>query len=290
MQRVLTAALGLPLLLAAVFLLPSDFFFGLVVLLLNWAALEYVRIARAWAPGAPLRAILALVPLAALGLAVATSPVAPSAPGAAGASTGLISALASGPGALLAAGLLLTVGMAVLVLVGRTPPTETMPALGAFCFGVPYFALGIVAAYRLQHLDPWLLFLGLMLIFAGDTAAYYVGSAIGSHKMTPVVSPNKSWEGAVAGFAAAVGVAALWAWLRLGGVPWELLAVAAATAVAAQFGDLAESMLKRGSGIKDSGNLLPGHGGMLDRADAMLFALPVLLAGVWWIGPDRLMP
>ncbi len=283
MQRVVTAVLGLPILLAAVFLLPSDFFFGLVVLMMDWAALEYVRIARAWAPGAPLRAILVLVPLAAVALAVATSP------GASGTSAGLVSALAS-PGPLLATVLLLTVGTAVVVLLGRTPPSEALPALGAFGFGVPYFALGIVAAYRLQHLDPWLLFLGLMLIFAGDTAAYYVGSAVGRHKMAPVVSPNKSWEGSAAGFAAAVGVAALWAWLRLGAVPWELLAVAAATAVAAQLGDLAESMLKRGSGIKDSGTLLPGHGGMLDRADAALFALPVLLAGVWWIGPERLMP
>lgn len=278
MQRVLTALLGLSLLLAAIFLLPSDWFLGLMILAVNLAALEYVRIARAWAPGAPLRALLALVPLAAVGLAVATS-------------AGFAAAAPSAPAlALLGLGLLLSVGVAVLVLLGRTPPREALPAFGAFSFGIPYFALGIVAAFRLQLVDPWLLILGFAIIFVGDTAAYYVGSAIGKHKMTPVVSPNKSWEGAAASLVAAVATAALWGWLRLGEVPWELLLLAAATGVAAQFGDLAESLLKRGSGVKDSGNLLPGHGGMLDRIDAALFALPVLLAGVWLLGADRLLP
>jgi phosphatidate cytidylyltransferase len=272
MQRLLTAAVGTPLLLAAVFLLPSDFFFAMIILVVEWAALEYVRIARAWAPGAPLRALLALVPLAAVGLAAATSPA------------------AAGPLAVLAAAVAVTMLVAVTVLFGRTPPTEALPAFGAFAFGVPYFALGAVAAYRLQQLDPWLLFLGLALVFLGDTAAYYVGSNFGRHKMSPVVSPNKSWEGAAAGLAAAVLAATAWSAWRLGAVPWELLALAAVTGVAAQLGDLAESLLKRGSGIKDSGRLLPGHGGVLDRIDALLFALPVLLAGVWWLGPERLVP
>ena len=272
MQRIVTAAVGIPILLVGIFLLDDEWFFALTVLAVDWAVLEYVRIARAWAPGAPLRALLVLVPLAALGLAVATSPA------------------AAGPPAVLAAGLLLTVAVGVLVLLGRTPPTEALPTFGAFSFGVPYFALGCVALYRLQALDPWLLFLGFVIVFLGDTAAYYVGSRLGRHKMTPVVSPNKSWEGAAASLATAVAAAAAWSWWRLGAVPWELLALAAVTGVAAQFGDLAESLLKRGSGIKDSGNLLPGHGGVLDRIDALLFAMPVLLAGVWWLGPERLVP
>jgi len=272
MQRLLTAAIGTPVLLAAVFLLPGELFFVLTVLVIDWAVLEYLAIARAWAPGAPLKALLLLVPLAALGLAVATSPA------------------AAGSLAMLAAGLLLAELLPVLLLLARTPPAEALPALGAFAFGIPYFALGIVGIFRLQHLDPWLLFLGLAIVFLGDTAAFYVGSNFGRHKMTPVVSPNKSWEGAAASLLTAVAAAAVWGWLRLGAVSWELLALAAVTGVAAQFGDLAESLLKRGSGIKDSGNLLPGHGGVLDRADALLFAAPVLLAGVWLIGPERLIP
>lgn len=273
MQRLLTAAIGTPLLLAAVFLLPGDLFFLLTALVVDWAVLEYVAIARVWAPGAPLKTLLLLAPAAAFGLAVMTAPAA-----------------GGSPLAVLAAGLLLSEAVAVLLLLGRTPPAEALPALGAFTFGLPYFALGIVGIYRLQQLDPWLLFLGLAIVFLGDTAAFYVGSKLGRHKMTPVVSPNKSWEGAAASLLTAVAAAAVWGWLRLGEVSWELLVLAAVTGVAAQFGDLAESLLKRGSGIKDSGNLLPGHGGVLDRADALLFAAPVLLAGVWLIGPERLMP
>lgn len=272
MQRLLTAAFGTPLIIAAIFLLPSDWFFGLAVLIVDWAALEYLRIARTWAPDAPLRWLLVLVPAAALGLLLATGP-------------GVAAAFP-----LWGAGLLLTVGIGILLLLAGTPPAQALPALGAFTFGIPYFALGAVALARLQEIDPWLVFLGFALVFLGDTAAYYVGSAIGRRKMAPVVSPNKSWEGAIANFVTALIVAAVWSWWRLGGVPWELLAVAAATAVAAQFGDLVESLLKRGAGIKDSGTLLPGHGGMLDRIDALLLALPVLLAGIWLVGPERLVP
>jgi len=280
-QRLLTAAVGIPLLVAAVFLLPGDWFFGLTVLIIDWAALELVRLVRPQAPGAPLHALLLLVPLAALGLAMATA--AGGRPPTAGAPTE-----AALP--LLGAGLLLTVGIGCLVLLGRTPVREALPAFGAFAFGVPYFSLGILALYRLRQLDPWLLVLGFTIVFAGDTAAFYVGRRFGRRKMAPVVSPNKSWEGAAAGLAAALGAAVAWGWWRLGEVGAELLAVAVATAVAAQLGDLVESMLKRGTGIKDSGRLLPGHGGVLDRADAVLFALPVMLLAVWLVGPERLIP
>ncbi|HEX2252952.1 MAG TPA: phosphatidate cytidylyltransferase [Thermoanaerobaculia bacterium] len=272
MQRLATAAVGVPLLLLAVFLLPDLGFLALVVLVIDAAALEYVRLVRPWAPHAPLRGLLAIVPAAAVGLVLLTAPEA----------TGVTDL------GMLAAGLLLTVGVGTLVLLGGTPVNEALPALGAFAFGVPYFTLAIFAIYRLKSLDPWLVVLGLAVIFLGDTAAYYVGRRLGRHKLAPVVSPNKSWEGSAAGLAAAVGAAAVWGWLRLGEVPLELLAVAALTGMVAQIGDLVESMLKRGSGVKDSGQLLPGHGGVLDRADAVLFAFPVLLAGIWWIGPELL--
>ena len=114
-----------------------------------------------------------------------------------------------------------------------------------------------------------------------------MGSRLGRHKMAPRVSPNKSWEGAAAGFATGVVATLAWSAWRLGEVRPGLLAVGAATAVAAQLGDLFESLLKRAVNTKDSGALLPGHGGMLDRIDALLFASPVLLAGLWLIAHDR---
>jgi phosphatidate cytidylyltransferase len=104
--------------------------------------------------------------------------------------------------------------------------------------------------------------------------------------MAPDVSPNKSWEGAMAGFVTGVLATAVWSWARLGEVRPALLGVAALTAVAAQLGDLFESLLKRSVSVKDSGSFLPGHGGFFDRMDAMLFAAPVLLAGLWWIAHD----
>jgi phosphatidate cytidylyltransferase len=158
--------------------------------------------------------------------------------------------------------------------------------LGILGFGVLYFALPIASLHYLQQADPWLVFLLMAIVFLGDTAAYYVGSAIGRHRMAPVISPKKSWEGAAAGFVTAVAAAAVWSAWKLGRVDPELLAAAALTALAAQVGDLVESMIKRGAGVKDSGHILPGHGGVLDRLDAMLFAAPVLLLGLWVLGVD----
>ena len=119
-----------------------------------------------------------------------------------------------------------------------------------------------------------------------SSASKAVGSAWGRHKMAPLVSPNKSWEGAIAGFLTGIVATVLWSWWRLGEVRAPLLLVAAATGIAAQLGDLFESLLKRGVNVKDSGSLIPGHGGFFDRMDAMLFAGPVMLAGLWLIAHD----
>jgi phosphatidate cytidylyltransferase len=114
---------------------------------------------------------------------------------------------------------------------------------------------------------------------ASDTAAYYFGCAFGRHKIWPRVSPNKSWEGGVAGFVASVGVTVAIACaphgdgpLHGGGIPRWLL-IGAVLGVAGQLGDFFESALKRTCGVKDSGALLPGHGGILDRVDSILFCL-----------------
>lgn len=273
MQRLLTAAVAVPLALAATFMLPGAWFFVIVAVLLEAAVAEYVAMVRPRAPNAPLRALLLLVPLAAAGLAIALSRW-----------LGTPGVLAAPPVQLLALGLLLSVGVGTLLLASRTPLEETLVALGVIGFGIPYFALPIASIYRLQQIDPWLVFLLFAIVWLGDAAAYYFGSAFGRHKMAPVVSPNKSWEGAAAGLLIGIAAAAAWSLWRYDALRPSVLALAALTAAAAQVGDLVESMIKRGAGVKDSGRLFPGHGGVLDRMDALLFAAPVLLLGTWLLG------
>lgn len=275
-QRVLTALVAAPLFLAAVFWLPASWFLLFVVLLLEGAVVELARMARAWVPEAPVLWLLALVPLAAGAMvhAVVRGP-----------------AIAGPPGLhLLLAATVVSVGLGGLVLFSRTPVSQALPAAGIFAFGTAYFTVPAVSLWWLRVWDPWLVVLLLVVVWANDTFAYYVGSRFGRHRLAPVVSPKKSWEGAIAGFAAGVGITAAWAAWRLGSVPVGLLAVGAATTVAAQIGDLVESMVKRGAGVKDSGHLFPGHGGFLDRADALLFAAPVLLIGLWLLGMVPLEP
>ena len=135
-----------------------------------------------------------------------------------------------------------------------------------------------------------LLYVGFLLcvVWVGDIAALYVGRAWGRHKLAPSISPNKTWEGAAGSMAGSVLMAAgLWGlaelleqWdsviLSYPGDIWYWLVLAAVVNAAAQVGDLSESALKRSAGVKDSGTLLPGHGGVLDRIDALLLAAPVL--------------
>ncbi len=266
MQRLLTAAILTPLVLLALFKLPGPWFFVFVAIMVDWAAFEYVQIVRNRAPHAPLKALLIAVPLTALAI-----------------SASLIEGgeLLDPRLHLFAAAVLLSVGLGSLLLLSRVPLAETLDALGILGFGVLYFALLISSLHYLQQADPWLVFLLFAVVWLGDTAAYYVGSKLGRHKMAPVISPKKSWEGAIAGFVTSVLAAAVWSWWRLGRIDPGVLAAAALTAVAAQIGDLVESMIKRGSGVKDSGTVLPGHGGILDRIDAMLFAAPVLVLALW---------
>jgi phosphatidate cytidylyltransferase len=128
----------------------------------------------------------------------------------------------------------------------------------------------------------------MVCVWAGDIAALYVGRAFGRHKLAPRLSPGKTWEGSIAsilGSIAAVGIV-LWIsellvvrgnlLLHISEPIWQTLLLAAIVNVAAQLGDLLESAVKRGAGVKDSGNMLPGHGGILDRIDALLVATPVL--------------
>ncbi|MBX7084416.1 MAG: phosphatidate cytidylyltransferase [Nannocystaceae bacterium] len=145
---------------------------------------------------------------------------------------------------------------------------------------------GLMAHLPLIKADgkPHWLVVALCTAFFADTVAYFFGRAFGKHKLYPEVSPKKTWEGAFGGILgsmlATIGVGSLWTLPQLGIGHAVVLGIIAS--VCGQAGDLVESMVKRTFGVKDSGTILPGHGGMLDRIDAMLFVSPVVYYFVQW--------
>jgi len=133
----------------------------------------------------------------------------------------------------------------------------------------------------------WLMF-ALMLNWIGDTGAFYVGRKFGKHKLAPRVSPGKSWEGAIASAVTGVIFGLIYLPLTIPGTAlWVAGAISLVANAAGQVGDLAESALKRGAGVKDSGTILPGHGGILDRLDSSLFAMPVVYTLVMLLAQAR---
>lgn len=131
----------------------------------------------------------------------------------------------------------------------------------------------------------WSLLFILLWVWAADTGAYFAGRALGKHKLAPDVSPAKTIEGLVGGVLLAMAIVLLVAWLApVQGDRVLMLLVAVVTVLASVLGDLFESMVKRQAGIKDSGTILPGHGGMLDRIDSVTAALPVALMAISWAG------
>ena len=206
-------------------------------------------------------------------------------------------------------GFWLMLGLA-LVLSGaavwlRPHTTTEHGAVSSTLFGVAYVGLplalipilhalpaqlGVVSADTPMELASFVV-LPLAVMWVGDSTAYFVGSAIGKTRLAPAVSPRKSVEGAVAGLVGSVAAAAVVAYL--GPAHWQTSPISISTSLwmgaligtAGQVGDLVESALKREAGVKDSGTLLPGHGGVLDRLDALLFAMPatwlaLFLAGI----------
>lgn len=163
-------------------------------------------------------------------------------------------------------------GLGVLMVPRATEFPAAAHRLLAGGFGIFYVG-GLLSALPLLHRvgREWVV-LAIALTFANDTGAYFVGRAIGKHKLAPAISPGKTWEGAVGGLAASIGVAL---GMRATLLPelslLDTLLLGAPAAVLGPTGDLLESLLKRSVGAKDSGRLLPGHGGMLDRIDALLF-------------------
>jgi phosphatidate cytidylyltransferase len=298
-KRVLTAAILIPLVIIVLFKAPLWLFtllvFGVAVL----AAHEYFGIVKAqgfrpFRVATYLLLMLSFCVCFGLGASMAGSPP-----------TGIWGVAYIGGTILLFFGLpLVTVLAPLLYLVislRRDPLTRALPDAAVSYMLLPYigFTLGVLPVLQPARNGALYLLVVMLLVWCGDIAAYYVGRAIGRHKLAPRVSPGKSWEGAIASVICAVVVG--WVLFHYTGsiasalrnlnllpsavshgnsdvrnVPvWAVVFFAVAVNVSAQMGDLVESALKRGAGVKDSGTLLPGHGGALDRIDALLFALPV---------------
>jgi phosphatidate cytidylyltransferase len=255
MKRVLTAAVAIPLTILITVFSP-DWLFALVVGLISACATEeFLALASKKGIGRPGRWFLAPAGFVAF-------------------------SFIGGPGwvvpALVCAALVL---MTAAVFAGPIETALVRVAMGLGGLVYCGLTLGFLISMSMGMPRPWILVL-LGIIWTGDTAAYYCGRAFGRHLLAPKVSPKKTVEGAVAGLAGSV-VAGLigGAWV-LGETTVGLAGIAAATAAAGQVGDLAESVLKRSAGVKDSSSILPGHGGILDRLDSLFFAVPVFY---WFI-------
>ena len=178
--------------------------------------------------------------------------------------------------------LALTIGTLVAATLRGAPFDKMIASSGATILGVLYvvFLGGHLVALRTgfeEHLSAHLLSFFFLVLMGSDTGAYYVGRAIGKHKLAPTISPGKTWEGVVGGVLAALALAAVahfWFFRELP-LKWAL-PLAAVMAVLGIFGDLTESALKRGAGAKDAAKILPGHGGVLDRLDSLLFNAPLI--------------
>jgi phosphatidate cytidylyltransferase len=169
-------------------------------------------------------------------------------------------------------------GVAALTLWTRRPLVEVLPSAGISASAFLLVTYPLSFAVRLDAIPmegPVLLLFALVITWAADTVAYFVGRAIGKYPLAPHISPKKTWEGSIGGLVGSLIVAYVFHyWLPIP-VP-HLLAMAALGNVAGQMGDLLESACKRSAGVKDSGALLPGHGGVLDRIDAVILCIPVI--------------
>mgnify|MGYP001828291617 CR=1 FL=1 len=170
--------------------------------------------------------------------------------------------------------------MAFYMLTRLKPSQQWTSDIGKTVLGLIYVTIPLSMLLHIDRFYPkgnlWILFL-LVVIFASDTGAFYFGKFFGRHKLHERISPGKTWEGAIGGLLSSIFVSvAFFKAIPLNQVGLKMLALAASLCVAGQIGDLAESMLKRNHGVKDSGRILPGHGGILDRIDGLLFSTPLL--------------
>lgn len=298
MKRLLTAVVLIPLVLLAVFKAPLWAFALVIAAVALLTIHEYLNIVRASGIEPLPRMTYAMVVLVIGGVFISNDPH-------------LLESFTWSTWLFRCWTVLLLLSMAFgIPVVFRRDLRMALPASATSAFGVFYIAapLSLLIVMRHDEIQSFLVIFILLCSWAGDTAAYYVGRAIGRHKLAPIVSPNKTWEGSIASLIAAVlaAVVLFHFYAQISGwfsSPWSSSAkdaywafpggarhapslmpgphiffLAVITNVATQFGDLFESAIKRGAQVKDSGSLLPGHGGMLDRIDALLFAIPA----VWY--------
>lgn len=269
-QRIITALILLPLVLAGLFFLEPGPFSWCVAGITAVAAWEWARLAGIKKQG--LRCLYALVMLLVTGLVPPEFM----------------------PFLLIAAFLWWLLAFALVLtfpssqVIWASVPVRVM--LG-FMILVPFWA-GVVYL-RSASLGPfpdmsalWLVFYAMFIVFAADTGAYFAGKAWGKAKLAPSVSPGKSWAGFWGGIASACFLALLAGYVLNVGIDLlsQMVLITAVTAVFSVVGDLTESMFKRREGVKDSSQLLPGHGGVLDRIDSLTAAFPVLACLLMFIG------
>src|ERR1700727_1022516 len=264
MARILTAAVLIPLVILLLFRAPFwavTLATGTVAILACW---EYLALA--YATGAQTPRWLVLIAVAALFAINFFRPE------------------------MLMAGFSALAFVLFVVIAFRSPLERVLVDTSASVFGLLYIGLALVTIPLIwaQEHGPSLLLLLFCVVWAGDSVALYVGRSFGKRKLSPKLSPNKTWEGSIASIGGSLlatlllmGIAELMARHSLTGLSYEgswqhWLVLAVVLNVGAQLGDLVESALKRGANVKDSGSLLPGHGGVLDRIDALLLAAPVL--------------
>ena len=268
MKRVLTAAVLIPFVLLLVFWAPVWILVLATAVVAEFALWEYLGLADAMGAKTPRIAVGAAVALLFVCILGRPDFIGP-----------MLGALS----------------LALFVLCAfRSPMNRVLPDTAYSVFGMLYIGVPLTTLPLLseQENGPSLLIFLFFVVWAGDIAALYIGRSFGRRKLAPSISPGKTWEGSIASVAGSVVVALLLLELALAlsrgnfgrlssllsypGSMFRWLGLAVLLNVAAQVGDLVESAIKRGAGVKDSGSILPGHGGVLDRIDALLVAGPVL--------------
>jgi phosphatidate cytidylyltransferase len=175
-------------------------------------------------------------------------------------------------------------GVVVIGLATRWALHEVLPAIAISSAGLLFVILPFSFLVRINEISlvgRKLVLFTLCLVWAGDILAYFVGKGLGRVPMAPALSPNKTWEGALGNLLASLLVGVFFAkWLQMEAA--QMLVIAGLANIAGQMGDLIESAWKRGAAVKDSSNLLPGHGGALDRIDSLILASPIVWAAYQW--------